>query len=354
MKRIFLILTLLAVSSFAIAGDLNPPAAPGSTMKTLGEVEPRIPLGQADFPVTINQSGSYYLTENVTISTASNAFNITADNVSIDLMGFTITGNSGGGSGVYLVDKKNISISNGAFDGFGYDGIYCSSSVSQNINIKNVIIKNCGNSGIQSASSKSTVENCKVLNCGNDKASIICISVGSQSRVANCLVEGCGANSSGTIVYGIACGNSSQIIGNIVNNNFESSNATYIYTIKSYSGSIVRNNTVSQNGANMEAGSQRFYGIYVNGGTTCIGNSVNDNASELSGSYSYGYGIRASYGCLVKDNAVFNNFTDSSGSYTYGMSVTGGCLVDSNTIYLNTGTNLSVTSNCVLGTNLAP
>ena len=57
------VLGLLAV---AVAGDLQPPAAPGSTMKTLDEVEPRIPISQDDIPLTINQNGSYYLTEDLT------------------------------------------------------------------------------------------------------------------------------------------------------------------------------------------------------------------------------------------------------------------------------------------------
>jgi hypothetical protein len=51
-----------------ISGNLNPTASPTGTMKTLEQIEPRIPLGQADFPKTLSQSGSYYLTEDVTIA----------------------------------------------------------------------------------------------------------------------------------------------------------------------------------------------------------------------------------------------------------------------------------------------
>ena len=53
------------------AGDLNPPAGPvTSTMKTLDQVEARIPVqslsGNLGFQHIISQPGSYYLTGNVT------------------------------------------------------------------------------------------------------------------------------------------------------------------------------------------------------------------------------------------------------------------------------------------------
>jgi hypothetical protein len=69
-------------------GSLTPPGAPGPMMKTLAQIEPRTPISSV--PFTISQSGSYYLTNNVTVNTGD-AIIITANGVSLDLNGFTIS-----------------------------------------------------------------------------------------------------------------------------------------------------------------------------------------------------------------------------------------------------------------------
>jgi len=78
----------------ALAGSLTPPpGAPTGSMKTLQEVEPRTPI--SSLPVTISQPGSYYLTASLTFSVAAqDAITVNADGVTIDLMGFTISGNN--------------------------------------------------------------------------------------------------------------------------------------------------------------------------------------------------------------------------------------------------------------------
>ena len=58
----------LVFSLLAVAGDLEPNSPPGPTMKTLDEVEPRVPIRASDLPLTISQSGSYYLVEDVTFT----------------------------------------------------------------------------------------------------------------------------------------------------------------------------------------------------------------------------------------------------------------------------------------------
>src|SRR5262245_58582086 len=72
----------------ASAGDLNPPPGPVTpTMKTLVEVEPRIAInnvntpGDADSTFKIVQSGSYYMTGNITAIAGRIGIEVAANNV---------------------------------------------------------------------------------------------------------------------------------------------------------------------------------------------------------------------------------------------------------------------------------
>lgn len=90
------LLTLAATTIFAFSqGPLTPPGAPAPTMKSLDQVEPRIPVnattcpGDTTYAFIIAQPGSYYLTGPITVASGS-AIRISATNVTLDLNGFTI------------------------------------------------------------------------------------------------------------------------------------------------------------------------------------------------------------------------------------------------------------------------
>lgn len=114
---------VLAVSLFGPgAGELDPPGPPGSTMKPLPDLEPRQAIRASMLPLTITQSGSYYLAENVGTGTAG--ITVAASDVTIDLNGFALKG--GCGSGIYNADTdlyKNITVKNGTVAGWNEGGL---------------------------------------------------------------------------------------------------------------------------------------------------------------------------------------------------------------------------------------
>jgi hypothetical protein len=75
----------------------------------------------AGFPVMINQPGSYRLSGNLTVPIGMNGIEINADNVTLDLNGFSITGPGAFpnlGIGIVSTDHQRMAIGNGSISGF--------------------------------------------------------------------------------------------------------------------------------------------------------------------------------------------------------------------------------------------
>src|SRR5438876_2996841 len=116
-------LALLVVASLAgvvHGGPLDPPGPPAST---LPQVEPRIPISIV--PFTINSSGSYFMTKNLT-NNSGDGIIVLADDVTIDLNGFTLAGVPGAYSGISEggtpTPRKHWTIRNGTIRGFPFSG----------------------------------------------------------------------------------------------------------------------------------------------------------------------------------------------------------------------------------------
>ena len=96
----------------ARGGPLDPAGAPASTP---GGIDGRIPI--SSLPFTISQSGSYYMTKNLTGDGAHDGITIAISNVTIDLNGVTLSGTGQTHSGIHtavpVTAFSGISIAHG-------------------------------------------------------------------------------------------------------------------------------------------------------------------------------------------------------------------------------------------------
>lgn len=119
---------------------------------------------QPGYPIQLNVSGSYRLTSDLTAAANWDGIWVSADNVTLDLNGFTLYG--GGGSiadGISIAGQKNIEIRNGTVRGFTRSGIF-TNLFSQNLRIKD--IRAIGNTvfGIDLQGEGNTIDGCMALN----------------------------------------------------------------------------------------------------------------------------------------------------------------------------------------------
>ncbi len=136
MKIPFCLAPFLFLSSAAALfaqGSLTPPGAPGPVMKSLDQIEPRIPIdalhtpGNGESAYVITNTGSYYLTSNLNIAFGTPyLITITTNNVTVDLGGFSLLGNATTAYGIAVLNyQTNVIIRNGTVSGFTAYGVYC-------------------------------------------------------------------------------------------------------------------------------------------------------------------------------------------------------------------------------------
>jgi hypothetical protein len=91
-------------------------------------------------PYTILTPGFYFLAKNLTYSGTGNAITISVDDVTLDLMGCSLTnaGAKGTTNGVYMGGRSNVEIRNGTVTGFNYgiNAEFISSARDQIINVR--------------------------------------------------------------------------------------------------------------------------------------------------------------------------------------------------------------------------
>lgn len=122
--RSTIVATLVLCTGINLAraqGGLSPSGPPAPSMKTLQQVEPRTPISSLPFSVSV--PGSYYLTG--PLSSTNSGITVSADDVTVDLMGFTISGaQNTNHPGIHIaggndVMRRNVVIRNGGITRFG-------------------------------------------------------------------------------------------------------------------------------------------------------------------------------------------------------------------------------------------
>ncbi len=165
--------------------------------------DPRTPIvvtGTGGY--ALNSPGSYYLTSSFTA--ASNGIVINANNVTLDLNGYTISSFTSPASGTAITitsGYSNIQIRNGNIDGTtsyasgtfttgGFlDGITFSSTT-LNVRIQDVTISQIGGNGIYCSATNAIEQNVLIENCTVSTAAQRGISC--FASVRNCIVRDCG------------------------------------------------------------------------------------------------------------------------------------------------------------------
>jgi len=316
-----LTLFLSSIGSILGQGSLTPPGAPAPTMKSLSQIEARTPIPTA--PFTVLQSGSYYLTTNIVVS-SGDAVTISANNVTLDLNGFSIssTAPSAAGMGINLGATRrqtNITILNGFITGsvtndnsgnyggggFSYGIGYSGVNFPRNVRVSGVSVSGCLVDGINVHSTSTMVQSCSVTTAGgygilaqivSDSTAVDC--AGTAAIYASQTAHNCSASNIGT-GYGLFTYAANNCYGNASSNDginaLTANNCTGASTDGTGVRSLIAANCYGQSfyGTGLSATiaigcyGDSFYGdgLSVVTANSCYGNSSAGTAQSITNKY---------------------------------------------------------------------
>jgi hypothetical protein len=246
-------------STVLAQGSLTPPSPPAPVMKSLDQIEPRIPVdavhtpGNSQSVFVISRPGSYYLTTNLLAPPTLSGITFRTNDITLDLNGFALVGGGSGGNGVATpVNLTNLVVRNGTIRNFQ---IGIDTTGNRHSLIENVLVTQNGH-GI-TLGAYSTARSCKAL--ANTSGSGI--STENDSLVVGCMTSGC--------FNGIVVGNDS-----VVEDCAAQNNQNYGILVAGNNARIDGNHCVGNN-----------YGIYVgsfNVNNVIVRNSLIANTNDIS------------------------------------------------------------------------
>lgn len=282
--------------------------------------DPRTPISA--IPLTINQPGSYYLTQNLTNTTTNgDGIRIDVDDVTLDLNGYTLSGGTGSSDDgiVVLGSHENIYIKNGTvrdWNGDGINALNADASIFENLHAEN-------NGGDGVVADFGAI----ILNCTSSGNGLDGLEGDDGTIIKNSTASGNDDNGIQTSEGSIAIGNSSAnngtdgvdiAAGSVAVNNSASGNVTFGFDLAL--GSLAHNNSAYANGSN---------GFDIASASQIMGNSAKANGfGYTSTSTSSREGYRTFANAYLINNVAEGNSEDGfhiastdtylDGNYAFG------------------------------------
>jgi hypothetical protein len=152
------------------------------------DIEPRIPVSASSTPgderalFRITRAGSYYLTAAVTGVEGKSGIDISAAGITLDLMGFSITGVTGSLDGILTTgEAANVTIRGGAVSGWGRNGLNL--AVASDVVCREVAASANGSNGFRCGARAFIVE------CSAHSNADIGIQAGDGSSILACAAQ---------------------------------------------------------------------------------------------------------------------------------------------------------------------
>lgn len=256
---------------------------PDGTVQLSAALPPCLPI--VELPAIIAEPGVYCLTDNLSTGiTTGNAITLEADNITIDLNGWTLDGSTAGtetvANGIYGYQLNNITIRNGTIQGFHY-GVYLDvETVTYSASRGNLIerIRASANTGVAffTKGMGNIIRHNHIVNTGNSTISTNYSAIGIGSFGTNCQVLYNTINNTTASGSGIAeaiymrNANSAIVEGNQVSGLYSGALDMYGIHLVSSHGVIVRGNSITES----------YWGVYFDSVSLGASGKYMDNLTE--------------------------------------------------------------------------